>query len=347
MNHHRIFPHRRARTLVALTASVALVASSCGGDDDTADAATDSVPGVVGTSAESDATPTATTDDIDRSDWPDKLVMGAVPSEESSSLQESYSKLIQVLEEDLDIDVEFFQATDYAGIIEGQVAGRVDLAQYGPFSYVIAKQAGADIEPIGALVDAPDAEPGYQSYGITRADNAEVNGLADFAGRQTCFVDPGSTSGYLYPSAGLLAEGIDPESGVTPVFAGGHDASVISVDNGDCEVGFAFDDMVDNTLIESGDIAEGDIKVVWKSEVIAGSPIAINSELPQSLVDEVSRIVLEEANNDQLIARGICDDVASCGLTDENSWGWVSVDDSFYDGVREVCELTRSAECEG
>ncbi|MGA9277489.1 phosphate/phosphite/phosphonate ABC transporter substrate-binding protein [Ilumatobacter sp.] len=340
-------------TFVALTAAVSLVAS-CGNDDDSA---VDAAPTETSASAEAVTDDTAavaetaeaeaTTDDIDRSDWPDSLVMGAVPAEESTALQESYDKLLQVLEEDLGIEIEFFQATDYAGIIEGQVAGRVDLAQYGPFSYVIAKNAGADIEPVGALVDAPDEEPGYQSYGIAKADNDEINELADFEGRSVCFVDPGSTSGFLYPSAGLLAEGIDPESGVSAVFAGGHDASVISVDNGDCEAGFAFDAMVDNVLIESGDIAEGDIKTVWESEVIAGSPIAVNMALPSSLVTEINRIVLEESNTDRLIERGICADVETCGLTDENAWGWVAVDDTFYDGVREVCVQTQAAQCEG
>ena len=107
------------------------------------------------------------------------------------------------------------------------------------------------IAPIGAIVDAPDDEPGYQSYGITQADNDEINGIEDFAGKNVCFVDPGSTSGFLYPSAGLLDAGIDPETDVTPVFAGGHDASVISVKNGDCDAGFAYDTMVTQQLIDS------------------------------------------------------------------------------------------------
>jgi phosphonate transport system substrate-binding protein len=349
-------PSRRLRGLLALTATVALVAS-CGSDDD------DSADEVTPTDAPSEATSAPATDgaddmtdtteaaggggDVDRSDWPDSLIMGAVPAEESTALQESYSKLLEVLEEDLGIEIEFFQATDYAGIIEAQVAGRVDLAQYGPFAYVIARNAGADIDPVGALVEAPDEEPGYQSYGIARADNDEINSLADFAGRGVCFVDPGSTSGYLYPAAGLIAEGIDPESGLSPIFAGGHDASVISVNSGDCEAGFAFDAMVDNIMVESGDIAEGDIKTVWESEVIAGSPIAIRLDLPESLVAEIRRIVLEEANTDRLVERGICEDVETCGLTDENAWGWVPVDDSFYDGVREVCDQTQAAQCEG
>lgn len=283
---------------------------------------------------------------IDKTDWPEKLVVGAVPSEESSSLEQSYAPLVEALAEQLGIEVEFFQATDYAGIIEAQVAGRVDLAQYGPFSYVLAKTRGAQIDVTGVMTEGPEVEPGYQSYGIAKADNDEINDITDFAGKKVCFVDPGSTSGYLYPIQGLIVNNIDPETGVTPVFAGGHDSSVLSVKNGDCEAGFAFDAMVDSNLIESGQIAEGEIKTVWKSEMIAGSPMAHRTTLPATLIAEIQRIVLEDVNTDKLIADGKCTSVEDCGLTDENVWGWVAKDDSFFDGVRAVCEATKSTKCE-
>lgn len=283
---------------------------------------------------------------IDKTDWPEKLIVGAVPSEESSSLEQSYAPLVEALTEELGIEVEFFQATDYAGIIEAQVAGRVDVAQYGPFAYVLAKTRGAQIDVTGVMTEGPDVEPGYQSYGIAKADNDKINGIADFAGKKVCFVDPGSTSGYLYPIQGLIVNNINPETGVTPVFAGGHDASVLSVKNGDCEAGFAFDAMVDSNLIESGQIAEGEIKTVWKSEMIAGSPLAHRTTLPATLIAEIKRIVLEVVNTDNLIASGKCTSVSDCGLTDENVWGWVAKDDSFFDGVRAVCEATKSTKCQ-
>lgn len=281
----------------------------------------------------------------DKADWPTKLVVGAVPSEESSALEQSYAPLVEALKEGLGIDVEFFQATDYAGIIEAQVAGRVDVAQYGPFAYVLAKTRGAQIDVVGVMTEGPEIEPGYQSYGIARNDNDAVNDIKDFAGKKVCFVDPGSTSGYLYPIQGLLVNNIDPETGVTPVFAGGHDASVLSVKNGDCDAGFAFDAMVDSNLIEAGQIEEGEIKTVWKSEVIAGSPLAYRTTLPASLITEIKRIVLEIVNTDALIAAGKCSSVEDCGLTDENVWGWVPKEDSFFDGVRKVCEATKSTKC--
>ena len=95
----------------------------------------------------------------------DALVFAAVPSEESSSLQQGYEPIIAMLEAETGRTVEFQNATDYAAVIEGMRAGKIDIAQFGPFSYVLAKNQGAKITPIGAQVDGPDEEPGYQSYG--------------------------------------------------------------------------------------------------------------------------------------------------------------------------------------
>ena len=326
--------------------SLSLVAAGCGGDADQTAAETERAAAVSDAGTSSEGADAAV--DSDRSDWPDKLVFGAVPSEESTSLEQSYEPIIAVLEEELGLDIEFTQATDYAGIIESQIAGNVDLAQYGPFSYAIAVANGAEIRPAGAMIDEKGAEPGYVSYGITAGDNEAVASIEDFAGKTVCFVDPASTSGFLYPSAGLIEAGIDPDTDITPTFAGGHDASVISVANGDCEVGFAFDAMVDSILVGDGTIEEGAVKTVWESEVIAGSPLAVRTSLPESLVAEIDRIIVELANEDYLLANGFCDESADeCKLTDEGAWGYAKVDDSFYDGVRAVCEATKAESCEG
>ncbi len=320
--------------------------AGCSSESSSSGATTETAAETAAEATTETTTETAAEASGDRSDWPETLVVAAVPSEESSSLQQSYSLLLESLSEQLGVNVEFFQATDYAGIIEAQNSGKVDLAQYGPFSYVLAKTRGADIDVAGVMTDGPDVEPGYVSYGFALSTNDAVNSIEDFKGKTVCFVDPASTSGYLYPSEGLISAGIDPEADVTPVFAGGHDSSVLAVKNGDCEVGFAFDAMVDSNLIEKGDIQPGEIKTVWKSEVIAGSPMAIRNGLPASLDAEIRRIILQDVNVDQLMAAGKCTSTEDCGLTDENVWGWVSKPDSFFDGVRKVCEVTGSSNCQ-
>ena len=122
-------------------------------------------------------------------------------------------------------EIEFVLATEYAGMVEGIIAGRIDVAQFGPFAYVIATKNGANLEVAGAAIRKQGAAPGYRSYLVTGKDSG-ISSLEDLAGRSVCFTDPGSTSGFLFPSEGLLSVGLDPSEGstdITPIFAGGHD----------------------------------------------------------------------------------------------------------------------------
>ena len=294
----------------------------------------------------------ASGDDVDRSDWPDELVFGAVPAEGQEALVESFQPMLDAVSDIIDVEIELISATDYAGVVEAIIAERAQLAFFGPFAYVIATIGGADIEPIGAVIDAPGEEPGYQSYLIARGDNEEINSITDVEGRTVCLVDPASTSGGLFPSAMLLAEDLDPDADMTSTYVGAHDSSVLAVMSGDCEAGFAFDTMVTRVLPEAGEIEEGDVKIVAESEIIPGSPIAMGSFLPESL-KEALREAFTIANAEYLAAEGYCDEPVTddggrtvCPITDENRYGLTPVDDAYYDGIRQVCELTGAAACE-
>jgi phosphonate transport system substrate-binding protein len=324
--------HRTRAAVSAAALASALVATACGGGGQ--EGGTGDPSGASATAGQAGG----------REGWPSKLIFAAVPAEQNEQLRESYATTIKLLEREVGLPIEFFQAADYAGVIEAMIAGRVDVAQFGPFSYVIAKGNGARIEPVAAMIQEKGAAPGYRSYGIAQADNGQVNNLSDFAGRKVCFVDPGSTSGFLYPSAGLLALGIDPEKGVQGVFAGGHDASAIAVANGGCEAGFAFDTMVDRQLIDKGQLRPGQLKVVWKSEVIAGSPVAVRTGLPESLRLAIADTFTTKVNTDYATQAGLCS-ASRCSFSDEGNWGYAPVDDAYYNGVREVCRLTKSARC--
>jgi phosphonate transport system substrate-binding protein len=223
-------------------------------------------------------------------------------------------------------------------------AGQIDIALFGPFSYVLAKGQDPGITPVAAVVDAPGDQPGYQSYGITAADSG-ITDLAGFAGRTVCFVDPNSTSGYLYPSAGLIQAGVDPAAGITPVFAGGHDASALAVASGQCDAGFAYDQIVDRQLIESGQLQPGQLRVVWRSETIAGSPITVASGVDPQRRQLIADAFAQKANVDYLAANGFCAATADCEVGEEAGWGYAPVDDALYNGVRRVCEVTKAESC--
>ncbi|WP_232666848.1 phosphate/phosphite/phosphonate ABC transporter substrate-binding protein [Pseudonocardia sp. TRM90224] len=273
---------------------------------------------------------------------PETLVFASVPSEQSASLQEDYKPILDMLAKETGKKVEFRQATDYAAVIEGQISGQIQIAQYGPLSFVLAQSKGAKIMPVGAQVKTKGEKPGYQSYGITKAGSG-ITSLKDFAGKKVCFVDPNSTSGFLYPTAGLLEAGVDPKTGITPVMAGGHDSSVLEVKAGRCDAGFAYDTMVDTQLVAKGEITPGEISTVWKSEAIPGSPVAIGTGLSPELQVKLTDAFQHKANSDYLLANKFC--TGECKIGDEGVWGYAAVDNAFYDPIRKVCELTKNQNC--
>ncbi|MBU8808053.1 phosphate/phosphite/phosphonate ABC transporter substrate-binding protein [Mycolicibacterium goodii] len=313
--------------IAAAAACVALLASGCSGSD--------------------------TSGSTNSEGFPETLTLAAVPAENSTDLKASYDPLIKMLEKQTGSKVEFVQASDYAGVVEGMIAGNVDLAFFGPFAYVVAGVNGAKMTPLGAVIKDEGTAPGYQSYGLARSDEDNINGLKDFAGKKVCFVDPGSTSGFLYPTAGLIEEGVvksgseaDISAAMSPIFAGGHDSSALAIANGDCDAGFAFDTMVDKTMIEKGDLKPGQLKTVWKSEMIAGSVFAANDSLGPEVTDKLKTIFTQDANVKRFEAQGFCQGDA-CRITDERAWGVVPASDADYDGVRHVCDVTGSEKCKG
>ncbi|GAA4283014.1 phosphate/phosphite/phosphonate ABC transporter substrate-binding protein [Brevibacterium daeguense] len=304
----------RRFALVAASAAAVLSLAACGGSADASTGGSDS----------------------------ETLTFASIPSEESSSITEEYATVIEVIEAETGATVEMQNATDYAAVIEAQRAGQVQIARYGPFSYVTATDSGVESEILGVPVDTPDEEPGYRSYGIVPA-GSDIKSLEDFEGKNVCFVDPTSTSGFLYPSAGLIEAGVDPENDVNQTFAGGHDASALSVADGTCDAGFAFDTMVDTELIESGQLEEGALEVIWESETIAASPTVVSTDVSDELREQLHDIFINKLNVDWLTENGYCDDAASCGLPGE--YGYTQVEDDFYDGVRKVCDITEAESC--
>lgn len=275
---------------------------------------------------------------------PDTITIAHIPSEDQTTIEQSWGKIVQVLEKETGKKVVFQQVTSYAAVIEAQRAGKAQIASYGPFSYMVAKDSNAGVELVGYAAKSPSDPGGYYSVASVPKDST-ITDLSGFRGKKVCFVDPTSTSGYLFPSAGLLNVGIDPVKGVQPVIAGGHDASVLAVASHQCDAGFSTEQMATQQLIKSGQLKPGDIKIVWRSELIPPSPVAISTKLSPQLREKIKNIFLDDLNADALKRSGDCDPKQpNCGLPND-TWGYRSVDDHTYDGIRKVCAITKSQSC--
>ncbi|MGO4488526.1 phosphate/phosphite/phosphonate ABC transporter substrate-binding protein [Microbacterium sp. 2RAF4] len=260
------------------------------------------------------------------------LVFGVVP--DSVDTETNYQPLMDYIADITGKTVEYHESTDYAALIEAAVAGKVDVASFSGFTYVTATNNGAKLTPISSIVTEEGQEPGYFSQAIVPA-SSDIKSIDDFKGKKVCFVDPSSTSGYLFPSYNLLKAGIDPKTDITPVFAGKHDVSVTKVGEGvECEAGFA----------EDSEVEKSDKVKVVDETMVPGAPLVYSSTLPddvsKKLIDGLSEITI-----DDIIAAGI--DGADTDAFRSVFYATKPVDDAYYDLIRDICKETEAEQCQG
>ena len=260
------------------------------------------------------------------------LVFGVVP--DSVDTETNYQPLMDYIAAETGKTVEYHESTDYAALIEAAVAGKIDVASFSGFTYVTATNNGAALTPISSIITEEGQEPGYFSQAIV-PKGSDITDLAGFEGKKVCFVDPSSTSGYLFPSYNLLNEGIDPEADVTPVFAGKHDVSVTKTGEGvECDAGFA----------EDSEVEKSDKVEVIAETMVPGAPIVMSNTLPAELQTQLTEI-LSEVTIDEIIAAGI-DSADSDGFRSV-FFATSPVDDAYYDTIRDICEKTNAEQCQG
>lgn len=272
---------------------------------------------------------------------PDMLVFAAMPTFRFAADQQAHEAIIDMLEKETGKKIRFQTGFDYAAIIKGLRDRKIDIAALGPLAYILAKEQGAPITVVAIRVNEKGQPPGYRSYGITWT-GSPIKTLADFRGKRICFVDRNSTSGYLYPSAGLRAVGIDPNKDIIPIFTGRHDASVLAVANHQCDAGFSYDTVVDQQLIDQGQLRPGQVTTVWKSNIIPGPPLVIANYLSPRLCQQLTAALQNKANADYLRANGFCQ--GKCSVSDGVSYGYQAASDADYYDLSAICRKFQNSQ---
>jgi phosphonate transport system substrate-binding protein len=227
-----------------------------------------------------------------------ELVFAVIPAENASGTVERYTPFIEYLGRELGVKVTLRVANDYAAVIEGQRAGNIHIGFYGPSSYVRAHtvtQGG--VEPFVVEV-LQDGSTGYYSVAYVRANNPATR-IEDLRGKNLCLVDPNSTSGNNVPRFALSKLGIG-----TPdqffgrvVYAGSHENAVTAVLQGTCDVAFNWwnseSDSNLSRMASKNMVKSEDFKMIFKSDLIAGSPVAYLTSLPADLKAAITKAFVE------------------------------------------------------
>jgi phosphonate transport system substrate-binding protein len=144
---------------------------------------------------------------------------------------------------------------------------------------------------------------GYYSVIYVKA-NSPYQDIKDLKGKTIGYVDPNSTSGYNAPRFFLHQAGIDSDAFFAKsIITGSHENGVIALDKGavDCAADWWNSDEESNLtrMVAKGMAKKEDFRIVFKSGLLAGSPYAYLSNLPDDLKRSIVKAFMDAPTNDK------------------------------------------------
>jgi phosphonate transport system substrate-binding protein len=254
----------------------------------------------------------------------EKLVVGVIPALNQGNMQNAMNKLSNHFETELGMPVEITVYPDYQAVVEAMNYDDVNMAYFGPSTYIDAnEQSGAR----AIMTQLIDGEPFYYSYLITHKDSALESiddVVADSKDLTFAFGDPKSTSGSLIPGIELKKQGVfsnqNEHQFKNILYTGGHDATAIAVENEQVDVG-AIDSAIFNTLKKNEKIGDN-FKVIWQSDKLFQYPWAVSKAVSEELATRIQNAFLKIEDKE------ILDAFAATGFT--------KASDEDYEAIRQA-----------
>lgn len=222
----------------------------------------------------------------------DRLHLVLTPSQKPTDLMATGEEFGQVLGKLVGVPVRVTVASDYAAVIEALRNRTADLAFVHPGGYVLASREAK------ATIVAKNLWHGKSSFTsrIYVRRDAGIKTVEDLRGKTIAFVDPASSSGYIYPMVLLIKRGLvtnrDPKTFFKEVvFSGAHDASMRALLNGHVDAIASFDMAREQYL---KDAAERDRLIfVAETEPIPEAGIAARDGLDPATFTKVRAALLQ------------------------------------------------------
>lgn len=253
---------------------------------------------------------------------PSTLKVALLPDENAATIIKKNRPLQEYLEKKLDRKVQLIVTTDYSSMIEAMRHGRLDLAYFGPLSYVLAKQK-SEIEPFAAI--RQKGKTTYQAVVIANT-SAGIDRIEDIAGKDVAFGDKASTSSHLIPKSMLAEKKLYAGQNYREHFVGAHDAVAMSVQNGHAQAG-GLSKPIFETLVSRVMIKPEKVKVIAESEPFPQYPWTMRSDLDPQLKQKIKSAFMEI--NDPAILKPF------------KAEGFGAVTDKDYDVVRNLGSLLK------
>ena len=256
---------------------------------------------------------------------------GLTPYLATETLLENYRPILAYVEARLGVPVELMVGDNYADLERRLVEGEVDAAIISPYSYVRAKVEEPGIEVFASQV--AQGSVNYGAYIITR-EGSGIENVKQLKGRSFAYVDRRSTSGWLFPAARMLQEGVHPSEDVDAHFLGSHTEVFEAVLAGDYDAGATYEGALGEGRAVNPDAAVL-LRVIAKAKRIPHEAYTVRAGFP-AIGAEAMGQALSEISTATVEGRRLLLPLMRLN-------GFMPVDDSHYDVIREVESEVRKA----
>lgn len=220
---------------------------------------------------------------------------------------------------------------DYDELITDVIRGDLDVAQLPPLAFVLARERDANLTLLATLIANGDVR--YAGYLVVRRDS-DVLRLVDLENKKVAFTSPTSASGFVFPLARLVAEGVDVRRLLARARVNrSHREAIQAVVDGEVDAAATYRGGLE--AARDAGLDTRTLRVLGITAAIPQEALVAHSRLPAHHVACLRRAFLL-ANKATAAGRQA---LARFPDTD----GWTVTDEHFYDVAREQLRAVRKA----
>lgn len=182
-------------------------------------------------------------------------------------------------------NLELQVANDWAGIATALANEQIDVAQMGPWGYILAKVRG-DARIINTML--VNGIPTYKAIIVGRPGLNVAKFPDDARGLSMQMLDVGSTSGWLVPTHFLRSKGIEPKTFFGRYAEGASAAAAqMATINGQVDLATGWDTHR-NTMIRNGTIQPTSNTIVWESDPLPNECVVVSKSFQQARAEALA-----------------------------------------------------------
>jgi len=262
---------------------------------------------------------------------PTSLTIGLTAGGNPDALKKESVFFAETLQKMMNLPVKIYISKDYDSLADAVRTKKVDYAFLTASTYVSAEVSAS----MKVLLKKTWTNPYYFSA-LVVLKKSRISSVKEIRNKKIAFVDPKSTSGYLYPKVLLQQQKIKNEDFKGIIFSGSHAYSIELLEDGKVDVVAVFSDDERSSIgawTRFGKLPKNKYKIIWTSQPIPNDPFIVRSDFydqfPKTSHDLMYNLI--EMQSDMQIRKQIAEIIGSGDLMPATS--------KQYDPVREMHKI--------